>query len=136
MEGWVSEQFRICWVHSSVYRNHNNSQTRLSSPSVISRGMSIWSQGSSGLVGSFLCLRRSGYVPVPRVRSCRDWCIYRYICRLGGFLARGGCYPKRIWFPLRGCLRSRSRVRAYRAHFTSGLEVSYWLRIATAAQTS
>ena len=44
--------------------------------------------GSSGFVGRFRLLRWSGYVPVPRVRSCRDWCRYRYICRPVGLPAR------------------------------------------------
>ena len=38
--------------------------------------------------------------PVPTVRSCRDRCRYRYICRLSGFPARGGCRPKRSRFCL------------------------------------
>lgn len=44
--------------------------------------------GSSGFVGRFRLLRWSSYVPVPRVRSCRDWCRYRYICRPVGLPAR------------------------------------------------
>ena len=61
--------------------------------------------GSSGFVGRFRLLRWSGYVPVPGVRSCRDWCRYRYTCRPVGFPVRGGCRPRRIRFPLRGRLK-------------------------------
>ena len=61
--------------------------------------------GSSRFVGGFRPRHWCGCVPVPRVRSCRDRCRYRYICRSGGFLARGGCRPKRIRFPLRGRLK-------------------------------
>ena len=86
--------------------------------------------GSSRFVGRFRLLRWSGCGPVPRVRNCRDRCRCRYICRPVGFLAVNGCRPKRIRVPLRGCLRSRSHVRVYHAHFTSGLEDSYGLRIA------
>ena len=86
--------------------------------------------GSSGFVGGFRLLRWSGCGSVPRVRNCRDRCRYRYTCCPVGFLAVNGCRPKRIQVPLRGCLRSRSRVRVYHADFTSGLEVSYGLRIA------
>ena len=32
------------------------------------------------------------------VSAGRDWCRYRYICRLSGFPARGGCRPKRSGF--------------------------------------
>ena len=61
--------------------------------------------GSSRFVGGFRPRHWCGCVPVPRVRSCRDRCRYRYICRPGGFLARGGCRPKRSGFGFRG--RSR-----------------------------
>ena len=81
--------------------------------------------GSSGFVGVFRLLRWSSYVPVPRVRSCRD----RYICRPRRLLGRGGCRPKRIQFPLRGRLKL-SEKRKPRTCPTSGLEVSYGLRIA------
>ena len=57
--------------------------------------------GSSGFVGVFHLLRWSGCVPVPKVRSCRNRCRYRYIYR-----------PKRIRFPLRGRLKNRNRVHA------------------------
>ena len=50
--------------------------------------------GSSGFVGGFRRMRLSNREPVPRARSCRDRCRYRYICR-----------PKRIQFPLRGRLK-------------------------------
>ena len=50
--------------------------------------------GSSGFVGGFHRLRLSNREPVPRARSCRDRCRYRYICR-----------SKRIQFPLRGRLK-------------------------------
>ena len=79
------------------------------------------SSGSSGFVVSFRCLRWFSCGPVPGVRSCRDRYRYRYICRPVGFLAVNGCRPKRIRLPLRGCLRSRSRVRAFHSHSTSEL---------------
>ena len=44
--------------------------------------------GSSGFAGGFRLLHWSSCVPVPRVRSCRDWCRYRYICRPVGLPAR------------------------------------------------
>ena len=50
--------------------------------------------GSSGFVGGFRRMRLSNREPVPRARSCRDRCRYRYICR-----------PKRIQFSLRGRLK-------------------------------
>ena len=43
-------------------------------------GSRFWSQWS-GFVGGFHLLRWSDCVLVPGVRSCRDWCRYRYICR-------------------------------------------------------
>ena len=52
---------------------------------------------SSGFAGGFRRLRLSNCVLVPRVRSCRDRCRYKYTCR-----------PKQIQFSLRGRLRSRS----------------------------
>lgn len=86
--------------------------------------------GSSGFVGCFRRLRWSSCVPTPAVRRSLGRHRYRYTCCPGGFLAVNSCRLKRIRVPLRGCLRSRSRVRVYHAHFTSGLEVSYGLRIA------
>ena len=77
--------------------------------------------GSSGLVGRLLRLRLSDREPVLKDRRNPDWCSYRYICRTGEFLAVNGCRPKRIQLPLRGCLRSRSRVRAFHSHSTSEL---------------
>ena len=50
--------------------------------------------GSSRFVGGFRPRHWCGCVPVPRVRSCRDRCRYKYTCR-----------PKRIRFPLRGRLK-------------------------------
>ena len=61
--------------------------------------------GSSGFPVCFRLLRWSGCVPVPKVRSCRDRCRYRYTCRPVVFPVRGGCRPKRIRFPLRGRLK-------------------------------
>ena len=58
--------------------------------------------GSSGSVVGFLRLRCSGYLPVPRVRSCRGRCRYRYTCRPVGLPARGDCRPKRSGFHLQG----------------------------------
>ena len=60
---------------------------------------------SSGFAGSFLRLRLSSFGPVPKVRSCRDRCIYRYTCRPNGFPVRGGCRPKRIQWYFRGRLK-------------------------------
>ena len=64
--------------------------------------------GSSGFVAGFRRLRLSNCGPVRRVRSCRDRCRYRYVCRPGGLLAVDGCRHKRIRFPLRGRLKSFS----------------------------
>ena len=50
--------------------------------------------GSSRFVGGFRPRHWCGCVPVPRVRSCRDRCRYKYTCR-----------PKRIQFSLRGRLK-------------------------------
>ena len=75
-------------------------------------GCRFGSSGSSGLVGRLLRLRLSNREPVLKDRRNPDWCRYRYICRPVGFLAVNGCRPKRIRLPLRGCLRSRSRVRS------------------------
>ena len=61
--------------------------------------------GSSGFVGGSHRLRWSSCVPAPRVRSCRDRCRDRYICRPVGLPARGGCRPKQIRFLLRGRLK-------------------------------
>ena len=58
------------------------------------------------------------------VRSCRDWCRYRYIFRPRRLLGRGGCRPKQIQFPLRGRLKLSEKWNP-RTCPTSGLEVSY-----------
>ena len=75
-------------------------------------GCRFGSSGSSGFVVSFRRLRLFSRGLAPRSRSCRDRCRYRYTCR-----------PKRIRFPLRGRLNSRTRVRSYRTHPTSELKV-------------
>ena len=80
--------------------------------------------GSSGFVGRLLCLRLSNRKPVLKDRRNPDWCRYRYICRPVVFLAVNGCRPKRIRLPLRGCLRSRSRVRT--AHTYVGIGGFIW----------
>ena len=85
--------------------------------------------GSNGFVGGFRHLRLSNCVPVPKVRSCRDWCRDRYIYRPVGFPVRGGCHPKQIRFPLRGRLKNGNRARASRAHPTSGLKVLCRIRL-------
>ena len=85
--------------------------------------------GSNGFVGGFRHLRLSNCVPVPKVRSCRDWCRDRYIYRPVGFPVRGGCHPKQIRFPLRGRLKNGNRARASRAHPTSGLKVLCGVRL-------
>ena len=61
--------------------------------------------GSSGFVVGFRRLRLSNCGLGLKARRNLDRCRYRYICRPGGLLARGGCRPKRSGFPLRG--RSR-----------------------------
>ena len=61
--------------------------------------------GSSGFVVGFRRLHWSSRVPVPRVRSCRDWCRYRYICRPSGLLAANGCRSRQMRFPLWGYLK-------------------------------
>ena len=61
--------------------------------------------GSSGLVGRFRFLRWSSCIPMPRGRSFRDRCRYRYTCRPRTLPVRGGCRPKRSGFGFRG--RSR-----------------------------
>ena len=61
--------------------------------------------GSSGFAGGFRLWHWCGCVLVPKVRSCRDRCRYRYICRPVGLPARGGCRPIQIRFPLRGRLK-------------------------------
>lgn len=103
-------------------------ESNIFAPSSSLSGCRFGHSGSSGVVVGFLRLRLSNRGLVPAVRRNLDRRRYKYTCRPGGFPARGGCRPKRIRVPLRGCLR-RSRVRAYRAHFTSGLEVSYGLRL-------
>lgn len=100
VEGWVSEQFRICWFHFSVYPNYNNSRTK---PGCLRHrsshlGCRFGRIGGVGLLAVFavfvgpvvyLC---QGFVTV------RNVVIYRYTCRPGELLARGGCLPKRIRF--------------------------------------
>ena len=61
--------------------------------------------GSSRFPVCFRLRHWCGCVLVLKVRSCRDRCRDRYICRPVGLLARGGCRPKRIRFPLRGRLK-------------------------------
>ena len=75
--------------------------------------------GRSGSSGFAVCFHRlcwSSFGLVPKVRSCRDRCRYRYICRPVGLPARGGCRPKRIRFPLRGCLKIRNYLRALQTY--------------------
>ena len=62
--------------------------------------------GSSGSVGGFRRLRLSNRGLALKARRNLDLCRYRYICRPGGFPARGGCRPKRSGFGFRD--RSRS----------------------------
>lgn len=94
--GRVGEHFRMCWFRSSVCPSRNNPRIkpvclRYQSSHAECR---FYRSGSSGLVGRHFRLRLSNREPVPRARSCRDRCRYRYICR-----------PKRIQFPLRGRLK-------------------------------
>ena len=97
----------MCWFRSSVCPNRNNRRTIRGCRPYRSflAGCRFGRSGSSGFVGGSRRLRWSSCGPVPRVRSCRDRCRDRYTCRPGGFLARGGCRPKRIRFPLRGRLK-------------------------------
>ena len=97
----------MCWFHSSVCPNRNNPRTKPDCRPYQSShaGCRFGRSGSSGFVGGFRFLRLSNCVPVPKVRSCRDRCRDRYICRPGGLPARGGCRPKRSGFPLRGRLK-------------------------------
>ena len=50
--------------------------------------------GSSGFVGRFRPWNWCGCVPVSRVRRCRDWCRYRYTCRLNFSPVTDGYRPK------------------------------------------
>ena len=61
--------------------------------------------GSRGFAVCFHRLRWSSFGLVPKVRSCRDRCRYRYICRPGGLPVRGGCRPKRSGFVFLGRLK-------------------------------
>ena len=61
--------------------------------------------GGSGFASGFRLRHWCGCVLVPRVRSFRDRCKYRYICR-----------PKRIRFPLRGRLKGRNCIGTYCTH--------------------
>ena len=68
-----------------------------------------------GLLASFTFFVDPGCVPVPKVRSCRDRCRYRYICRPIWLLAVYGCRPKRSEYGFEvdwNCLKSRNRVRS------------------------
>ena len=73
--------------------------------------------GSSGFPVCFRLRHWCGCGPVPRVRSYRDRCRYRYTCRLVGLPAADDCRPKRIRFPLRGRLKL--------LHFSDGLCLSF-----------
>ena len=73
------------------------------------KSLSVYRLGrnrSSGLVGGFRRLRLSNRGLALKTRRNLDRCRYRYICRPGGFPARGGCRPKRSGFGFRD--RSRS----------------------------
>ena len=71
--------------------------------------------GSSGFVGGFLRLRWFGCVTVPKVRSCRDRCRYRYICCSGVLPVANGCRPKRSG------LGFRDRLKRFRIVFSDGM---------------
>ena len=92
---------------SLVCPNRNNRRTTAnchpyrSSPSVCRFGRS----GSSGFVVDFRRLRLFGRGLVLKDRRNLGRYRYRYICRLAGLPARGGCRPKRSGFGFRG--RSR-----------------------------
>mgnify|MGYP001676505462 CR=1 FL=1 len=68
-------------------------------------GCQFGRSGSSGSVGGFRRLRLSNCGPVLKVRRNPGRCRYRYTCRPGGLLARGGCRPKRSRFGFRGRLK-------------------------------
>ena len=82
--------------------------------------------GSSGFAGGFRRLRLSNCGPVRRVRSCRDRCRYRYVCRPGGLPAANGCRPKRNGFGFRGrsCLNHAGMTFLKLLHFSDNLDVS------------
>lgn len=82
--------------------------------------------GSSGFVGGFSRLRLSNCGPVRRVRSGRDRCRYRYVCRPGGLPAANGCRPKRNGFGFRGrsCLNHAGMTFLKLLHFSDDLDVS------------
>ena len=82
--------------------------------------------GSSGFVGGFRRLRLSNCGPVRRVRSCRDRCRYRYVCRPGGLPAANGCRLKRNGFGFRGrsCLNHAGMTFLKLLHFSDNLDVS------------
>ena len=61
--------------------------------------------GSSGFVVGFRRLRLSNRGLVLKARRNPGRYRYRYICRPVGFLARGGCRPKRSGFGFRGYLK-------------------------------
>ena len=61
--------------------------------------------GSSGSVGGFRRLRLSNRGLAPAVRKNPGRYRYRYICRLSGFPARGGCRPRRSGLGFRGRLK-------------------------------
>ena len=61
--------------------------------------------GSSEFAGGFLHLRLFGRGLVLKTHRNLGRCRYRYICRPGGFPARGVCRPKRIRWHLRGRLK-------------------------------
>ena len=82
--------------------------------------------GSSGFVGGFRRLRLSNCGPVRRVRSCRDRCRYRYVCRPGGLPAANGCRLKRNGFGFRGrsCLNHAGMTFLKLLHFSDNLDAS------------
>ena len=61
--------------------------------------------GSSEFADGFLHLRLFGRGLVLKTHRNLGRCRYRYICRPGGFPARGGYRPKRIRWHLRGRLK-------------------------------
>ena len=82
--------------------------------------------GSSGLVGRLFRLWLSNREPVPRARSRRDRCRYRYVCRPGGLPAANGCRLKRNGFGFRGrsCLNHAGMTFLKLLHFSDNLDVS------------
>ena len=118
----------MCWFRSSVCPRRNNPRTK---PGCLRYQSShaecrFYHSGSSGFAGGFRRLRLSNCGPVRRVRSCRDRCRYRYVCRSGGLPAANGCRLKRNGFGFRGrsCLNHAGMTFLKLLHFSDNLDAS------------